>query len=96
MGSVIVGSLMVIMPALAQKYTEKVMGTDQLAMGHFSTFSYLVSGYIGSKFGDTSKTTEDINVPKSLMFLRDTPVAVATTMAIFFMFASIIAGGDLC
>ncbi|OBT18439.1 PTS ascorbate transporter subunit IIC [Vibrio splendidus ZS-139] len=93
-GAILVGTLMVVMPALGQKYTEKVMGTDQLAIGHFSTLSYIVSGFIGSKFGDTSKTTEDIQVPKSLMFLRDTPVAVATTMAIFFMLASIIAGGE--
>ncbi len=93
-GSILVGSLMVIMPALGQKYTEKVMGTDQLAIGHFSTLSYIVAGYVGSKFGDTSKTTEDIQMPKSLMFLRDTPVAVATTMSVFFMLASVFAGGD--
>ncbi|MFC1236368.1 PTS ascorbate transporter subunit IIC [Vibrio sp. F74] len=93
-GSILVGSLMVIMPALGQKYTEKVMGTDQLAIGHFSTLSYIVAGYVGSKFGDTSKTTEDIQMPKSLMFLRDTPVAVATTMSVFFMLASIFAGGE--
>lgn len=92
LGSVIVGSLMVIMPAIAQRYTKKVMGTDQLAMGHFSTLSYVISGYIGSKFGDTSKSTEDINVPKSLMFLRDTPVAIATTMVLFFLLSSMFAG----
>lgn len=94
MGASIVGSLMVIMPAHVQKYTEKVMNTDQLAMGHFSTFSYIIAGFIGSKFGDKSKSTEDLNVPKSLMFLRDTPVAVAVTMGIFFMFSSIFAGGE--
>ena len=94
LGSIIVGSLMVVMPAIAQKYTVKVMGTDQLAMGHFSTLSYVVSGYIGSKFGDTSKSTEDINVPKSLMFLRDTPVAIATTMILFFLLASVFAGSE--
>ncbi|MGR5179278.1 PTS transporter subunit IIC, partial [Vibrio mediterranei] len=94
LGSVIVGTLMVVMPAIGQKYTEKVMGTDQLAIGHFSTFSYVISGFIGSKFGNTEKSTEDLNVPKSLMFLRDTPVAVATTMAIFFMLSSIFAGGE--
>lgn len=93
-GSVIVGSLMVIMPAVVQKYTEKVMNTDQLAMGHFSTFSYLIAGFVGSKFGDTSRSTEDLNVPKSLMFLRDTPVAVAVTMSLFFMISSIFAGGE--
>lgn len=70
------------------------MGTDQLAMGHFSTLSYIVAGFIGSKFGNPEKSTEHINVPKSLMFLRDTPVAVATTMAVFFMIASIFAGGE--
>ncbi|MCD9523031.1 PTS ascorbate transporter subunit IIC [Photobacterium carnosum] len=94
LGSIIVGSLMVIMPAIAQKYTVKVMGTDQLAMGHFSTLSYVVSGYVGSKFGDTSRSTEDINVPKSLMFLRDTPVAIATTMILFFLLASVFAGSE--
>ncbi|MEC6797073.1 PTS ascorbate transporter subunit IIC [Photobacterium sp. S4TG1] len=94
LGSIIVGSLMVVMPAIAQKYTAKVMGTDQLAMGHFSTLSYVVSGYIGSKFGDISKSTEDINVPKSLMFLRDTPVAIATTMILFFLLASVFAGSE--
>lgn len=94
MGSIIVGSLMVIMPALVQKYTEKVMNTDQLAMGHFSTFSYIIAGFVGAKFGDTSRSTEDLNVPKSLMFLRDTPVAVAVTMALFFTISSIFAGGD--
>ncbi|EKO3642204.1 PTS ascorbate transporter subunit IIC [Vibrio metschnikovii] len=93
-GSVIVGSLMVIIPALVQKYTEKVMNTDQLAMGHFSTFSYIIAGFIGSKFGDKSRSTEDLNVPKSLMFLRDTPVAVAVTMSLFFMISSIFAGGE--
>ncbi|WP_194091626.1 PTS ascorbate transporter subunit IIC [Vibrio hibernica] len=93
-GSIIVGSMMVIMPALVQKYTEKVMNTDQLAMGHFSTFSYLIAGFIGSKFGDTSKSTEDLNLPKSLMFLRDTPVAVAVTMALFFLVSSTFAGGE--
>lgn len=93
-GSLIVGSLMVIMPALAQRYTEKVMGTDQLAMGHFSTLSYILSAYVGSKFGNVSKSTEHINVPKSLMFLRDTPVAIATTMFIFFLLSSIFAGGE--
>lgn len=93
-GSIIVGSLMVIMPALVQKYTEKVMNTDQVAMGHFSTFSYIIAGFIGSKFGDTSKSTEHLNIPKNLMFLRDTPVAVAVTMTLFFMISSIFAGGE--
>ena len=93
-GSLIVGSMMVVMPALSQKYTEKVTGTDQLAMGHFSTFSYILAGFIGEKFGNKEKSTEDIKVPKSLMFLRDTPTAIGVTMTIFFFIASVVAGGE--
>lgn len=93
-GSLIVGALMVIMPAIIQPYTKKVMGTDQLAMGHFSTLSYLVSGFVASKLGNKSQSTEDLNVPKSLMFLRDTPVAIAITMLVFFMLSSLVAGKE--
>jgi len=93
-GSLIVGSMMVIMPALSQKYTEKVTGTDQLAMGHFSTFSYILAGFIGEKFGNKENSTEDIKVPKSLMFLRDTPTAIGVTMTVFFFISSLVAGGD--
>lgn len=92
LGSVIVGSLMVVMPAIAQRYTVKVMGTDQLAMGHFSTLSYVLSAFVASKFGNKVQSTEDLHVPKSLMFLRDTPVAIAITMSVFFLLASLFAG----
>ncbi len=92
LGAVIVGSLMVIMPAIAQPYTKKVMQTDQLAMGHFSTLSYVISAFVASKVGNKSQSTEDLNVPKSLMFLRDTPVAIAVTMTVFFLIASLFAG----
>lgn len=92
LGSLIVGSLMVIMPAFAQHYTTKVLGTDQLAMGHFSTLSYVLSAFVASKLGNKAQSTEDLNVPKSLMFLRDTPVAIAATMSVFFLMASLFAG----
>ncbi len=91
-GSLIVGSMMVLMPALAQKYTEKVTGTDQLAIGHFSTLSYILAGWIGEKFGNKEHCTEHVNVPKSLMFLRDTPTAIGVTMGVFFIISSLVAG----
>ncbi|EHR0801232.1 PTS ascorbate transporter subunit IIC [Vibrio parahaemolyticus] len=94
LGSVVVGSVMVFFPAIAHKYMMQVTGSDDVAIGHFSTLSYVLAGFIGSKFGNKEHSTEEMNVPKSLLFLRDTPVAISFTMGIIFMVTCIFAGGD--
>ncbi|HCE2454374.1 TPA: PTS ascorbate transporter subunit IIC [Vibrio parahaemolyticus] len=94
LGSVVVGSVMVFFPAIAHKYMKQVTGSDDVAIGHFSTLSYVLAGFIGGKFGNKEHSTEEMNVPKSLLFLRDTPVAISFTMGIIFMVTCIFAGGD--
>ncbi|HAS6670954.1 PTS ascorbate transporter subunit IIC [Vibrio parahaemolyticus] len=94
LGSVVVGSVMVFFPAIAHKYMKQITGSDDVAIGHFSTLSYVLAGFIGSKFGNKEHSTEEMNVPKSLLFLRDTPVAISFTMGIIFMVTCLFAGGD--
>ncbi|HCG6119400.1 TPA: PTS ascorbate transporter subunit IIC [Vibrio parahaemolyticus] len=94
LGSMVVGSVMVFFPAIAHKYMKQVTGSDDVAIGHFSTLSYVLAGFIGSKFGNKEHSTEEMNVPKSLLFLRDTPVAISFTMGIIFMVTCLFAGGD--
>ncbi|ENJ1790070.1 PTS ascorbate transporter subunit IIC [Vibrio parahaemolyticus] len=94
LGSVVVGSVMVFFPAIAHKYMKQVTGSDDVAIGHFSTLSYVLAGFIGSKLGNKEHSTEEMNVPKSLLFLRDTPVAISFTMGIIFMVTCLFAGGD--
>ncbi|RCE98309.1 PTS transporter subunit IIC, partial [Escherichia coli] len=84
-GSLVVGVAMVFFPAIAHPYMKKVTGSDDVAIGHFSTLSYVLAGFIGSKFGNKEHSAEDMNVPKSLLFLRDTPVAISFTMSIIFL-----------
>lgn len=91
-GSVILGLLMVFMPALIQPYVREITGNDSIAVGHFGSIGYFTSAFIGKRFGDKSKSTEDIKVPKSLGFLRDTSVAMSLTMAILFLIVAPIAG----
>ena len=91
-GSLILGILMVLMPALLQPYTRKITGSDDIALGHFGSIGYFVSGTIGKVVGDKTKSTEDINVPKSLGFLRDTSVAISLTMTIMFFIAAFASG----
>lgn len=63
-GSLIVGFCMVFFPAIAHPYMKKITGSDDVAIGHFSTISYVLAGFIGSKFGNKEHSTEDMNVPK--------------------------------
>lgn len=93
-GSLVVGVAMVFFPAIAHPYMKKVTGSDDVAIGHFSTLSYVLAGFIGSKFGNKEHSTEDMNVPKSLLFLRDTPVAISFTMSIIFLVTCLFAGAD--
>ncbi|MGD7694605.1 PTS ascorbate transporter subunit IIC [Escherichia coli] len=93
-GSLVVGVAMGFFPAIAHPYMKKVTGSDDVAIGHFSTLSYVLAGFIGSKFGNKEHSTEDMNVPKSLLFLRDTPVAISFTMSIIFLVTCLFAGAD--
>ena len=93
-GSLVVGVATALFPAIAHPYMKKVTGSDDVAIGHFSTLSYVLAGFIGSKFGNKEHSTEDMNVPKSLLFLRDTPVAISFTMSIIFLVTCLFAGAD--
>ncbi|MFD3448147.1 PTS ascorbate transporter subunit IIC [Microbacteriaceae bacterium 4G12] len=91
-GSLILGLCMVIFPALLQPYVKQITGSDDFAVGHFGSIGYFVSATIGKWFGNKEKTTEQIKVPKSLGFLRDTSVAVSLTMTLFFVIVALFAG----
>jgi PTS system ascorbate-specific IIC component len=91
-GGVLLGCLMVLMPALTQPFTRKITGGDSLALGHFGSFGYLSSALIASVVGKSSTSTEDIRVPESLRFLRDTSISMTLTMGILFWVVAIAAG----
>ncbi|PHM37553.1 PTS ascorbate transporter subunit IIC [Xenorhabdus innexi] len=94
-GSIVVGISMVFFPAIAHPYMKKVTGSDEVAIGHFSTISYVLAGFIGSKLGNKAHSTEEMNVPKSLLFLRDTSVSISITMAVIFLLTCLLADQEL-
>lgn len=91
-GSIILGLCMVVFPAILQPTVRQITGSDDFAVGHFGSVGYYVSAKIGKLVGNKARTTEDIQVPKSLGFLRDTSVAISLTMAIFFVIVALFAG----
>lgn len=93
-GGFFLGSWSAISPAIGQRYTLKVTGGDEVAMGHFSSIGYYVSAWVGGIVGKNSKSTEEIEVPESLSFLRNTTLSTAITMIVIYLIAAIAAGGD--
>lgn len=93
-GSILLGFTMAIMTALANPFMKKIVGSDQVGFGHFGTFGYILSGYVGKLVGKNSKSTEDIKFPKGLNFLRDTSVAISITMLVLFLIVSFMAGAE--
>ena len=86
------GLIMVISPAICQPTMKKIVNTDELAFGHFGGFGYWFAAQCGKLFKG-SKSSEDVNFPQRISFLRDTTVAIGLTMVIFFLIVTGIAVG---
>ena len=91
--AVIVGAfglatMMVIMPAFAQPWMRRVTGGDPVAMGHFGSLGYISAGIAGQLTARTmgkGRSTEELNIPESIRFLRDPMVGTAVAMIIIYL-----------
>lgn len=93
-GGMALGLTMVAFPAIAHPTMKKITGTDEIGFGHFSSITYWLSGEVGKLVGKGSKSTEELNFPKGLSFLRDSSVSISLTMLIMFLIFSGLAGKD--
>lgn len=93
-GGFALGLANTLMPAILQPYTRKITKNDSVALGHTGNVGYAVSGWIGSLFKKGSKSTEEINFPKGLAFLRDSTVSITLTMGFFYVIVALFAGSD--
>lgn len=93
-GSLSLGMMMAIFPAIAQPYMRKIVGNDQVALAHTGTVGYVLSGWIGSLVGKGSKSTEEMNMPQNLSFLRDSTISISLTMMVIYLVLSVSAGKE--
>ena len=56
-GGLALGIIMSVSPAFVQKYMVQLTGNDKVALGHFSSLGYWLSGFVGSLVGAKSKST---------------------------------------
>ncbi|WP_207457542.1 PTS ascorbate transporter subunit IIC [Herbiconiux sp. SYSU D00978] len=84
-GALLLGVIMVVMPAFAQPWMRKITGDDSLAIGHFGTLGYIAAGASGQALGRRSRSTEEIRFPQGMKFLRDSMVATALSMVLIYL-----------
>ncbi|WP_373767576.1 PTS ascorbate transporter subunit IIC [Glaesserella sp.] len=91
-GSLALGLVMAFFPAIIQRYMRKVTGSNDVGFGHFGTLGYVLSAAIGQAVGKGSKSTEEMNLPKNLSFLRDSSISISLTMMMIYLILALASG----
>ncbi|MDQ8706367.1 PTS ascorbate transporter subunit IIC [Streptomyces sp. LHD-70] len=89
-GGVLLGIMLVAMPAFAHPWTKRVTGNNTVAIGHFGTAGYIAAGAAGQLVGKKSRSTEDMKLPEGLRFLRDSMVATALSMLLIYLIMAVV------
>ena len=93
-GSLSLGLVMAFFPFIAQPFMRDITGSDEVGFGHFGTVGYALAGLVGRSLRGKSRSTEEMNLPKNLGFLRDSSVSIALTMMVIYLVLVIAAGQD--
>jgi len=89
---VICGVYWTLQPAYMQKLMKGVTGTDDLAFGHTSSFNCWLAAKLGKFVGSPEESAEDIELPESLEFFKDTTVSLGFVLGLVTFVVALIAG----
>lgn len=76
---------MVVSPNLMRPFVKQVTGDDSFTIGHPTTCLSVISGLLGKVIGDKEHSTEDLNFPKSLGFLREIAITGSFAIALTYL-----------
>lgn len=79
-----------IMPWIMRKYVWDVTGDENFLIGHPTGILSLLSGFIAKKVGNKEKSTEDVNVPKSLSFFKEISITGGMVILLIYIVIGII------
>lgn len=93
-GSLLQGSILLLLPVMAQPLMRKVTGEDKIAYGHLTTIGVVASAYVGKVFGNKENDSEDMVLPERLSFFKDTAISVSIVMILVYLVTVIFAGPE--
>lgn len=83
-----------IFPYILRKHVKYVTGNDSFTIGHTASIYCLLGSYIGKLVGQKDKNIENLNLPKSLSFFRDTNITAAIVMFILYIIVGLFIGKE--
>lgn len=91
-GSVLLGMYLTFTCAYINPLMKNIRGGEGFTLGHSSSIGCWISAMVGKIVGNKEDDIENIKLPKSFEFLRETTIALTVVMTIVFLIISIIAG----
>ncbi|HAT4264247.1 TPA: PTS ascorbate transporter subunit IIC [Clostridium perfringens] len=83
-----------VFPYILRKHVKYVTGNDSFTIGHTASIYCLLGSYIGKLVGQKDKNIENLNLPKSLSFFRDTNITAAIVMFIVYIIVGLFIGKE--
>jgi PTS system ascorbate-specific IIC component len=84
----------VVTPALIRPYVREITGNDSFTIGHTCSLFCLIGSWVGKLFGNKEQSTEELKLPESLDFMRDTTIATGLVMFIVYFVVGLLIGSE--
>ena len=92
LGSIILGFLSALMPALIAKPIEKLTGSRDFSIGHTTTIHSLLGAWVGKLVGDPSKSLEDVKMKEGWSFLKSMTVSSSIIILLIYLVMGFVSG----
>jgi PTS system ascorbate-specific IIC component len=83
--SIVSAIWMVVFPALSAPFMKEIIGSEDFVMGHFGTTNYVLAGFLGQFVGKKEDSTENIEFPKWISFMKEPLVAMGFVMSLIYL-----------
>ncbi|KUJ90021.1 MAG: PTS system ascorbate-specific transporter subunit IIC, partial [Thermoanaerobacter thermocopriae] len=90
-GAILIALYWTFQPVYLHKYMRKVTNSDEIGYGHTSSIAAYLAGCFGHLFGRPEESTEKVNIPKKIEFMKDITVGTAFIITIIMLVASFFA-----
>lgn len=77
------------MPWIMRRFIWDVTEDESFLIGHPTGILSIISGLVARKFGNKEQSTEDVDVPESMSFFRETSVMGAIVIFLMFLIIAI-------
>lgn len=92
LGSLILGFLSALMPALVAGVVEKLTGSRDFSIGHSTTIHAILGAWIGKLVGDPAKSLEDVKIKEGWSFLKSMTVSTSVIMFLLYLIMGFVTG----